>query len=391
MNRFLAGAESVFSFLKATVEHNENGCCWRTYDYSDEPHYHYNIFNGVGGIPIFLCEYYRRTQKEEALTLAEGAIRWCITAKSDNYYYERGLQLGKTGVAYSALLVSELTSNDDFIAFAEENGKHICAENPGPITDFLSGEASNGWFLLKLWRQTGNPQFLHGAIRCAEWVKQKVIRERGLTYCLPDPVQKSFGERAYTGLSHGIAGVAFFLAYLYEQTGETRWSSLSHELLDTLVKTAIEVKDGLNWSPILEETDLTRCQYSHGASGIGLAFSASARCLNDSSLLDIALRAGEAAYNYGDFRNNPTLCTGLAGGGELMLDLYRQTKDDVWRSRAEKFGDLVLRYKSETPSGDRWPTDTEGLYSPDFTYGASGTGYFLLGLTDPLHHSPPLM
>ncbi len=390
MNRFLAGADSVFSFLKASVEHHENSCCWRTYDYSDEPHYDYSIFNGVGGIPIFLCEYYRKTQDEEALRLAEGAIRWCITAQPDTSYM-RGLQTGKTGVAYSALLVSELTSNDDFMAFAEENGQYICTERPGPITDFLGGEASNGWFLLKLWRITENPEFLHGAIRCAEWIEQTIIRERGLTYCLTEPVRKSFGEKAYTGLSHGIAGVAFYLAYLYEQTGQTRWSDLSYELLDTLVKTAIEIKGGLNWSPILEETHVTRCQYSHGASGIGLAFSASARCLHDTSLLDIALRAGEAAYNYGDYRNNPTLCTGLAGGGELMLDLYRQTKDELWRNRAERFGELVLRYKSETSHGDCWPTDTEGLYSADFTYGASGTGYFLLGVSDPLHHSPPLM
>jgi len=391
MNRFLAGADSVFSFIQATVESNEKGCYWRTYDYYDKPHYHYSIFNGVGGIPIFLCAYYRQKKDEAALRLAERAIRWSIGAIPESYCHERGLQLGRTGVAYTALMVSELTSNDAFIAFAAENGKHICAEEPGPITDILSGEASNGWFLLKLWKRTGDVQFLDGAVRCAEWIGQQMIRERGLTYCLTDPIGKSFGEKGYSGLSHGIAGVAFFLAYLSEQTSELRWRNLSYELLDTLVKTAIEIHGGLNWSPILGETELSRCQYSHGSSGIGLAFAASARCLKDNALLDVALRAGEAAYHYGDFRNNPTLCTGLASGGELMLELYGQTKDDKWKTRAEVFGDLALSYKVETPNGDRWPTDTEGLYSPDFTYGASGTGYFFLGVSDPLHHSPPLI
>jgi hypothetical protein len=37
------------------------------------------------------------------------------------------------------------------------------------------------------------------------------------------------------------------------------------------------------------------------------------------------------------------------------------------------------------------PTDTPGLFSPDFTCGASGTGHFLLGLVDPHHHAPPLI
>lgn len=391
MSRFLSGADSVFAFLKATFERGAAGCCWKTYDYFDRPHYHYCIFNGVGGIPIFLCEYYRKSGVEEAVVLAEEAVRWCMTAKPDGRSFERGLQLGRTGVAYSALLVADITANADFISFAEMNGEHICAEEPGPVTDFLSGEASNGWFLLQLWRRTGKSQFLHGAIRCAKWIEAQIVRDNGLTYCLTDPVERSFGEKAFAGLSHGIAGVAVFLARLHEGTGETKWRSLSRELFDTLVKTAAEINGGLNWSPKLGETNLSRCQYSHGAPGIGLAFAVSSRCLNDKSLLDVALMAGEATCRYGDFRKNPTLCTGLAGGGELMLELYRQTKDEGWRTKAEMFGDLALGYESKTPDGDRWPTDTAGLYSQDFTYGASGTGYFLLGVADPLDHAPPLI
>ena len=391
MNRFLAGADSIFDYIKATAEPDGDGLCWRTYDYGDQPHYHFNIFNGVGGIPLFLCEYYKARENSEALTLAEGAIRWCKSAKPEKDCYERGLQLGRTGVAYSALVLSEISPSDMLLSFAEENGRHLCREAPGPITDFVSGEASNGWFLLKLWSRTGNQAFLDGAIRCAEWIEGHIVRERGWTFCLAEPVEKGFGENAFTGLSHGTSGVAVFLAFLYEQTREERWKKLSLELFHSLTSTAIEIHGGLNWSVHLGGTTLPRCQYSHGSAGIGLAYARAATLLQEASLLAVALRAGEATFHYGDFRNNPTLCTGVAGSGELMIELFRQTGDGLWQARAEHFGDMALGYKVTTPEGDRWPTDTPGLFSPDFTYGASGTGHFLLGLADPHHHAPPLI
>lgn len=200
-------------------------------------------------------------------------------------------------------------------------------------------------------------------------------------------------------LNLGLASiVALALLYpliisscLFEKTGEERWKNLSLELFQTLTTTAVEINGGLNWSVRLGGTDLPRCQYSHGSVGIGLAYARSAVLLKEPSLLAVALQAGEATHRYGDFRKNPTLCTGVAGSGELMIELFRQTQDSLWQARAEAFGDMALTYKVTTPEGDRWPTDTPGLFSPDFTYGASGTGHFLLGLVDPHHHTPPLI
>lgn len=391
MNRFLAAADSIFDYIRNTAEPDGNGVRWRTYDYADQSHYHFNIFNGVGGIPLFLCEYYKARKHPEALTLAERAVRWCMSAKPEEDCFERGLQLGRTGVAYAALVLAEISPSDTLLSFAAENGRHLCHEAPGPITDFVSGEASNGWFLLKLWIRTGDQAFLDGAVRCAEWIEGHIVRERGWTFCLAEPVEKSFGENAFTGLSHGTSGVAVFLAFLFEQTGNERWKNLSLELFQTLTSTAVKIHGGLNWSVYLGGTELPRCQYSHGSAGIGLAYARAATLLQEPSLLAVALRAGKATYHYGDFRKNPTLCTGVAGSGELMIELFLQTGDGLWLQRAEHFGDMALGYKVTTPEGDRWPTDTPGLFSPDFTYGASGTGHFLLGLVDPHHHAPPLI
>lgn len=123
---------------------------------------------------------------------------------------------------------------------------------------------------------------------------------------------------------------------------------------------------------------MTRCQWSHGAPGIGLTYLAAHRVFGDASYLATAIAAAEATFGYGDYRANYTQCTGLAGSGELLLETYRTTGDTKWKARALNFAHQCLNYRETTPVGDAWPTDGKGLYSADFDYGASGVGHFLL-------------
>jgi hypothetical protein len=113
--------------------------------------------------------------------------------------------------------------------------------------------------------------------------------------------------------------------------------------------------------------------------------------LNDPRWLVVALKAGHATYGYGDFRNNPTLCTGLAGGGELFIELFKLTLDEIWWQRAGEFARLAMGYRSVIDGQDHWPTDTPGLYSADYSYGAAGTGLFFLRTLRPLDFEMPLI
>ena len=355
------------------------------------PNTHYNIFNGVGGIPIFLGAYYQATKSESALEYANGAIRWCIEATPESMRCERGLQFGRLGAAYAAVYLSEIIGKDSFASFWEASAANLLNEKPGPITDFLGGEASNGWFLLKLWKKTGKTAYLKGAVRCADWICQYLKEDKLGTYCLVDPIGHKFGSVPHSGLSHGIAGVAYFYAVLFDATQDEEWKTVAHALLRTLANAAREDHGGLNWSPLLGASDLPRCQYSHGAPGIGLVFTKAARIFADDEFHSIALAAGETTYQHGDRRNNPTLCTGLAGSGELFVELFRNSKNPLWLSRAQEFARLAFAYKSQIAGQDYWPTDTPDCYSADFTYGGSGTGYFFLRTFAPSEYEAPLM
>ncbi|MFD0894649.1 hypothetical protein KBB96_05480 [Luteolibacter ambystomatis] len=390
MNDLIAAADSVYSFINRTAEEVAEGYRWKTVDYTDQFQYHFNVFNGVGGIPLFLRDYYLLTGNTRALELAEGAVAWGISDSPEVCNHQRGVQLGKTGIASVCLHLDGLSGSGILHPFCESNAAHLLSEPVGPITDLLSGESSNGWFLLKLWRRTGAAVYLEGASRCARWISEQLIRDELGTYCLVNP-DGSWGRIPYAGLSHGIAGVAHFFALLFQATGDGTWKMLAHELLETLVRHAIPDHGGLNWSIKLGEKELVRCQHSHGASGIGVVFAKASAAIGDFDLLEIAAKAGEAAYQYGDFRNNPTLCTGLAGSGELFVELFKFTGDEMWWDRAKEFSRLAIGYKASLPEGDCWPTDTAGLYSADYAYGASGTGHFFLRTLRPLEFEMPLL
>ncbi len=389
MNDLRAAADSVFSYVARTAEKVDGGYRWRTLDYSDEPHHHFSLFNGVAGISLFLRDYHLLTKNPDALELAWGALRWCERSNPEEGDFERGLYLGRTGVAYAYLHLAELTPNDPLPSLCRSNADHILSEPPGPVTDFLGGEASNGWYLLELWKKTADRRYLNGAVRCGRWISDHSTRDEFGSRCLIRP-DGEMGTTAYLGLSHGIAGVAYFYSLLYRQTRDEQWLSLARELLDTLIRHAIPAKGGLNWTPRIGGTELTRCQYSHGAVGIGLVFCLLSTVLEDPRLLAVAEEAAEASYRYGDLRRNPTLCTGLAGSGQLFVEMYRVTDDVRWWDRAREFARMAISYRSASSDGDSWPTDTAGRFSPDYTYGAAGTGHFLLRTLSPHEFSLPL-
>lgn len=381
--------QSIYGFIRRTAEPAPVGRTWTTINYENQPHHSVSVFNGVGGIAFFLIDYYRRTGIAGAAVLAQDAVDWC--AGYSGPCPQRGLHTGKTGAALAALYRSAVL-NEPVPEFSLANADVILREPPGPVTDLLGGEASNGIYLLKLWARSKDERHLRGAERCGIWIEQQMVRDARGTHCIADPCHRlGFKPNVHLGMAHGLAGVVHFLLCLAEATGGERWARLSRELLETLERQAKPARGGVNWPIRLGEEELPRCQWSHGAAGIGLAFVTAFRVLRDPGFLETAKRAAEATFNYGDFRNNYTQCIGLAGGGELLLEVYRATGERRWKERATDFALRCLKYRESTPEGDIWPTDTPGLPSADFDYGAAGAGHFLLRVLSDGELPMPLM
>lgn len=378
------GIASIYTFIRRTAEERNTGLCWETFDYYNNPSRNYNLVDGVGGIPFFLCDYFRYSGDQEAIDMADKALAWCQSSDSNEsgLNYQRGLHTGKVGIAYSRLRYDLLVEHE-LDSYCHQMADHLLEEPCGPITDFMGGEASNGFYLLKLYQTCGDTRYLEGAKRCADWISSVLIRENGGVYCQMKPDEEKQKGKYFLGVPHGMSGVAYYFSLLFAETADEQYRRIANDLFDTIVRYGIESKGGLNWPVMTFSRELPRCQYSHGAVGIGMALVRSSDLLQREDLLAIALRAGEATYGYGDFRQNLTVCTGVSGSGQLMLDLFVETKDELWLDRAKEFAAMAATYKETTSEGDAWPTDEPGLHSAGYIYGASGAGHFFLRITNP--------
>lgn len=388
MGTAIAGAHSVYRFIERTAERVADGIRWQTIDYENKPHYHFEVFNGCGGISLFLAQYAQLTGSATALDMAAGANQWCSSPARQGH--RRGLLTGKTGVARSWLHLSQIAQRPEYLNYCAENAQILLTEDPGPVTDLMGGAASNGLYLLRLWQATGDRRYLDGAIRNGGWLAEQLVRDERGCHCLAR-ADGGLGKAPHAGVAHGISGVAHYLLLLFDATQDQTWAGLAREILDTLVRHAIPDRGGLNWSPVLGSTELSRCQWNHGAPGIGLVFAKASEVLDEPSYWDIALKCGVTTYAYGDFRHNATQCIGLTGCGELFVELFRISRDPQWLERAREFAALAYAYRVELPEGEAWPIDEPGLYSADYMYGAAGIGHYFLRLWKPGEIPMPLM
>ena len=386
------GARSIFGFLEKRAERVADGVRWETLDWGNQPQFEAAIFTGQGGIGFFLADYYRVTGETRALELAEGAVRWCASPARESErdpewdWCRNGVMRGRSGLGLAWLSLAAASGGRAHLAEAAAIGDALLGEQIGPVTDWQDGAAGEALFLLRLAEALGDARFMEGATKRAAWLESVAVREDG--GCIW-PWQTDHEEYAkWRGLSFvpGASGIAYVLACLYERTKDERWATLVRESAETLRREGHAEKGGLNWPDTrggFESGEPHKCQWCNGASGDGLFLTKAYSLLGDAELGRLARAAGEATYGFGDVRRNPCLCHGLAGNASLFLDLYAATGDALWADRAAEFARVIAGYRQRTPEGDVWQSDDPGCHSPDFLYGVSGTGHFLLRLWRP--------
>jgi lantibiotic modifying enzyme len=383
-----AGADSVFGYIERTAEMVPEGVRWQTLTYENEPQYDASLASGVAGIGLFLAAYYRLTSAPRARELAEGACRWC--SAPERKIEGDSLVGGRAGVGLAWLRLANATGDRHALAQAADVAEHLLARDPGPVTGLYSGAAGEGIFLVRLAAATRDERHLAGAARRGAWLAEVALRDEagpGVHWPYQTDDEPWYG----LGFGPGVAGIGCFLLALYEATREARWADLARGAAQTLSAQAKPDHGGLNWPQTIGEAELLRCQLCDGSPGVGLFFVRAYEALGEPRCLETARAAAEATYAYGDVRRNPSQCHGLAGNAELFVELYRLTREPVWLDRAHDFASHILTYRTSTPEGDVWQADEPPYTSPEYLYGAAGTGHFFLRLPNPEDIRMPLL
>lgn len=388
---FLDLARGVGNYVSSLAECVESGFRWRTANYSGASEYSPEVFSGVSGIVLFLADLYVATGDPGFKALAEGGAGWVdakVRASAEGGIGRyRGLYSGYSGHGLAMLHLGAVTKDDRWLSLAAERADALLGAAYGGV-ELMYGAAGMGVFLARMYQQTGAGKYLEEATRAGDHILQTAEREGDACKWLID-----LGGRAnyQMGAAHGAAGIGCLLIDLYRLTGADRFRDAALGAARWLGATAVESDYGVAWKTDPDDPDPPRFQWCHGSPGIGLFFARAHAATKDPLCKDFAIRCGEATFIAGDVRNNPSQCHGLAGNGELFIELERVLGGGAWLEKAKRFGGLVSKYREGAPPIFKWRSDEPGQYSPDFMTGASGTGHFLLRFAKPQVFEMPLM
>ena len=343
----------------------------------------YDLYNGTGGIALFLGAVDKVTGGTRYGDLARGAMH-PLRHALERYGARLADQLGIGGasglgsVVYALVQLSQFLDDPALLEDARQAALLITFERiaADKTLDIIAGTAGASLGLLALQRVAPDPEILERAIACGRHlVDARVMAETGYR------AWPTIGGKCLTGFSHGAAGIAYALLRLYETTGEAEFLDAAREGI--AYEASVFVPEAGNWPDFRhEEQPAFMSAWCHGAAGIGLAR------LGGLPLLDTAgIRADvEAALQTTQQQGAmgiDLLCCGTLGRLEFLLAAAERLSRPELTETARQHASGVIRRTRRRGSYLIHHLLPDGVYSPGFFRGTAGIGYELLRLAYP--------
>jgi len=354
------------------------------------------------------------------------------------------LYSGSPGVVLCFLEAHAATGNQSYLESARAGADHLVASMAGEkVTGLYEGTAGIGFTLIETYKATADRKYLQAARRCVDWIRERAVKKGAgvewndttdiisgsagtglfLLYAareLKDPAARDLaasagrrlmelGIRENGGLkwamspnsstlmpnfSHGTAGIAYFLATLYQETREPQF--LESALAGGKYLQSIAETEGDTCLIFHDEPAGKRLFYlgwCHGPAGTGRLFYRLYQATGDGAWLEWLNRAARSLLESGipekshpGLWNNVGLCCGSAGIAEFALDVFRVTKKPEYLEFARKMTADLLEHATRDETGFRW-VQAEHRVRPEFILaqtglmqGSAGIGIWLFRL-----------
>jgi lantibiotic modifying enzyme len=412
---YKSAANLVGEWLLKTAQRESTGWSWPTHP-GIANHTDPSLYAGIAGPALFFVEAYRTGGDERWLEPVRGAASWMAHHLEESAAGWAGCGLF-TGIGGWVLVLDEIASasDDDEVrhqaatvirAIMDRAAKADEGTQWHELTEILWGTAGIGCLLLRIGRDHEGDYAVELAARAGDWLihQAEPAPTGGIRWSLGEGFHRERPglDPHFPNFAHGTAGIAFFLARLAQETGETRFLEASlagTEWILTTVKTDGDTCAAYHHEP--DGTDLYTLGWCHGPPGLGSLFRQLEISTGDISWRTLLRRAARADRISGipeqkepGFWDNVARCCGSAGVAEFFLDLHRLEGQIDDLDFARTLVDDLLERAIVDEDGMRWSNFEYRKDEPHlpaetgFMQGASGIGSTLLRLHRHLNGDP---
>ncbi|MFF3195631.1 class IV lanthionine synthetase LanL [Streptomyces misionensis] len=322
-----------------------------------------DVYGGSSGLGLELLHHAHRPQVRSAV--AELA-RWTANQSRN---LPPGFYTGRTGVELFLTQAGlETASGAD-----PWSGHPVLPDRaPGggpPEADLIAGAAGIGLgrlllarHALRSGRRPAADRHLAVAAECDRMLASGTAR------LSPTGADTAGGAALGEGLAHGEAGVACFLLEYGGETGDPDAAGRSEQAAARLAAVTPDI------IAAAAEPGATRRygSWCRGLAGVGTVLVRAAERLGEPGYLRLAQRAARACAALAPRMPLVTQCCGLAGVGDLMVDVAKASASEEFWDAAETVALLILSRSGGTWSRPVFP-DT-GLARPSATWAGGSAG-----------------
>ena len=290
-----------------------------------------------------------------------------------------GLMFGRMGVALALQSASRRTGDSDFFAAALEllpSLEIVEAECQVDVSHGLAGLGLGYLGFAAAGRPSDDVLPLAGA--CAERLlsDQQLIEDQ---LALLPTGKPAHAISVADGYAHGRAGIIHFLLAYGAASADGQSLRRARQMLDALVEKSFVLSRRAN-SNQARPMALSWCQ---GLSGIAAVMLRGGHVFQEQRYRDAARTAADACIRLAPRVPLVTQCCGLAGTGELLLDLYRMEREESDYRRALDIFKIMLTRAGGSREKPRFPSSMLGVEAPGWGDGTTGVISFVRRLLDP--------
>jgi hypothetical protein len=343
-----------------------------------------DVNTGMAGTILALAELVGELRVPRHAEILRAAARTLHAMPSVPGDRPRGLYVGDMGVVAALLRAGQVLRNGELLRFAAERAGQQPVPRPDDSPDLFHGLAGRLLANLLLWDETASSEHLDRAVACGDMLLRQRKGEPGSARWRIPPGYGELSGQTQPGYAHGAAGIADALLDLHEATGAPEYERAAAEAIGWITCQALPCLDdrsGLAW-PVEEGGPPYPPFWCHGAAGIGRLLLHARRLGTGPDSTEMLARICRSVA-LGARWSGPTLCHGLAGNAEFLIDAGQALGDDDVLAQAVGLVGILDAFAVSSDEGQAWISEAPRQVNPDYLVGYAAIPLVLLRLARP--------